>query len=126
MSADQDSATSPQPAGQLTPLTPLSEASGLCGGPGQLSCDEANEMIQDYLDNHADSEVTAKVMDHMGDCPPCESEFVVYQRIIVALSRCREDPPAETRERLAHFCRGLSCSDDDGDDTTTSGTTQPG
>ena len=96
----------------LVPLTPLSEASGLCGGPGQMSCDDANELIQDYLDNHADTESSAQVREHMGDCPPCESEFVVYQRIIVALSRCREDPPAETRERLEHFCRGLACADE--------------
>lgn len=110
MSADQGKTSSRQLP--LTQLKPLSEASGLCGGPGQLSCDEANEMIQDYLDN-VDADAAAKLTEHTGGCPPCESELVVYQRIIVALSRCREDPPAETRERLEHFCKGLLVSDHD-------------
>ncbi len=92
-------------------LTPLSESSGLCGGPGQISCSEANELIQIYLDHRTDPETGERVAEHLGDCPPCESEFVVYQRIIDSLSRCRPDLPPDTKQRLERFCQDLSCDD---------------
>ena len=95
-------------------LPPLSADSGLCGGPGQMSCSEANELIQHYLDRITDYEVGTAVHDHLGDCPPCEREFVVYQRIIASLARCRPDPPIETRERLERFCTEL-CNGDQPD-----------
>jgi hypothetical protein len=105
MSAEHD-------APKLTDLTPLSESSGLCGGPGQISCSEANELIQVYLDHTTDPETGERVAEHLGDCPPCESEFVVYQRIIASLSRCRPDLPPDTKQRLEQFCQGLSCDDE--------------
>ncbi|CAN5704807.1 hypothetical protein BH10ACT3_BH10ACT3_12410 [soil metagenome] len=86
--------------GKLTPLVPLSEASGLCGGEGQLSCAEANDLIQTYLDSAVDPESGEKLTEHLGDCPPCESEFVVYQKIVDALGRCREELPADNAARL--------------------------
>ena len=104
MSADHDEAG-------LADRTPLSEASGLCGGPGQISCSEANELIQSYLDRLTDPDTGERVAEHLGDCPPCEAEFVVYQRIIESLSRCRPEPPPDTRQRLERFCRDLSCDE---------------
>ena len=98
---------SPGASKKLTPLVPLSEASGLCGGPGQLSCAEANDMIQTYLDSAVDPESGEKLTEHLGDCPPCESEFVVYQKIVDALGRCREELPADTAARLQSYCSSL-------------------
>jgi hypothetical protein len=95
----------------ITDITQLSESSGLCGGPGQISCSEANELIQIYLDHRTDPDTGERVAEHLGDCPPCESEFVVYQRIIASLSRCRPDLPQDTKQRLESFCRDLSCDD---------------
>lgn len=106
MSADHDQT-------DAVPLTPLSESSGLCGGPGQISCSEANELIQTYLDRHTDPVTGERVAEHLGDCPPCESEFVVYQRIIESLSRCRPDVPQDTKQRLETFCRDLACGEAD-------------
>ena len=88
-------------------IRPLSESSGLCGGPGQLSCGEANELIQQYLDKVTDLDSGAKVAQHLSDCPPCESEMVVYQRIIASLERCRPHVPPDTAERLQRFCSDL-------------------
>lgn len=110
MSPDRDESTAADgasPAPKLTPLVPLSEASGLCGGPGQLSCTEANELIQTYLDSAVDPDTGEKVAEHLGDCPPCEHEFVVYQKIVDALGRCRQDPPADTAARLKQYCTSL-------------------
>ena len=109
MSADHDPSTDTgaAPVPKLTPLVPLSEASGLCGGPGQLSCDEANDLIQTYLDSSVDPDTGTKLTEHLGDCPPCEHEFVVYQRIVDALGRCRQDPPPEISERLQQYCTSL-------------------
>jgi anti-sigma factor (TIGR02949 family) len=109
MSADrpQPRDVSPTSPAGLPPLVPLSEASGLCGGPGQLSCDEANELIQTYLDHAVDPDTGEKLTEHLGDCPPCEHEFVVYQRIVDALGRCRPDVPADTKQRLAQYCTSL-------------------
>lgn len=90
---------------------PLSEDSGLCGGPGQLSCSEANELLLSYLDHATDTEKDRLVRQHLVDCPPCENEFVVYQRIMSALERCRPDLPSDTKARLERFCLELSTSD---------------
>ncbi len=109
---DVTSGGQPSSGGQpLSDLHPLSETSGLCGGPGQLTCSEANELIQTVLDRRIDPERGELVAEHLGDCPPCETEFVVYQRIIASLSRCRPDLPSDTKDRLERFCRDLSCGD---------------
>ena len=105
--ADTPSAGGSAEPGRLTPLVPLSEASGLCGGEGQLSCAEANDLIQTYLDSAVDPESGEKLTEHLGDCPPCESEFVVYQKIVDALGRCREELPADTAARLQSYCSSL-------------------
>ncbi len=94
-----------QPDGPL--LQPLSEASGLCGGPGQMSCAEANDLIQFYVDRFIDPDATQRVAEHLGDCPPCEVEVVVYKRIIASLERCRPHVPEDTAERLQRFCEDL-------------------
>ena len=107
MTADHLEPSEPTAPAGLTPLVPLSEASGLCGGPGQLSCDEANELIQTYLDHAVDPGTGEKLTEHLGDCPPCEHEFVVYQRIVEALGRCRPDVPADTAQRLKSYCTSL-------------------
>ncbi len=89
-------------------LAPLSAESGMCGGPGQISCGEANELIQTYLDARAVPASGDPFAEHLGDCPPCESEFVVYQRIVESLGRCRPDLPVETKDRLQRFCTDLA------------------
>ena len=97
-------------------IQPLSEASGLCGGPGQISCGEANELIQMYLDKVTDLDDGVKVAEHLNGCPPCESELVVYQRIIASLERCRPHVPPDTAERLQRFCTDLGKGAYDGRD----------
>jgi hypothetical protein len=92
---------------EFTAVGPLSEASGLCGGPGQISCSEANELIQLYLDQICDQDASHRVAEHVDGCPPCEVEVVVYRRIIASLGRCRPDIPADTAERLRRFCADL-------------------
>ncbi len=111
MGSERDDLRADPPVGTAA-VPPLSEDSGLCGGPGQISCSEANELIQTYLDHHTDPVTGERVQEHLGDCPPCETEFVVYQRIIASLSRCRPSLPPETKDRLERFCDGLSCRDD--------------
>lgn len=103
---------SPDDVTSRSTTPPLSEDSGLCGGPGQLSCAEANELIQTYLDRTTDPVTGEKVAEHLGDCPPCESEFVVYQRILDSLQRCRPDLPEDTKERIERFCSDLCTGDD--------------
>ena len=106
-----DPTSKPTDASGPTPLVPLSEASGLCGGPGQLSCDEANDLIQIYIDSAVDPASGDKLTEHLGDCPPCEHEFVVYQRIVDALARCRPGLPEDTAQRLHSSCSSLCESD---------------
>lgn len=115
-------ATPEELAAQLSEGKPLTAASGVCGGEGQMSCEEAEQLIQLYLDRavagsellgEGTSEVVVQVTEHLGLCPPCESEFAVYQRISLALSRCRPDLPPDTRQRLERFCSDLCSGSDD-------------
>lgn len=96
-------------------FVPLSEQSGMCGGDGQISCEEANELIQDFLDKVTDAGRGELLHEHLGDCPPCESEFHVYQRIVESLARCRPHIPEETADRIKHYCEGLCAGEGDGD-----------
>ena len=91
----------------LSQVAPLAPESGLCGGPGQMSCEDANEMIQMVLDHLSDSDGEQLFNEHMGECPPCESEFVVYQRIVASLVRTRPAMPDEAFARLMNYCEGI-------------------
>lgn len=95
----------------------LVEQAGACGGDGQLSCDEAAGLIMIYLDSLSEQSAAdataARMRDHLGSCSPCETEFAVYQRISVSLSRCRPALPPETKQRLERFCNDLCNGDDD-------------
>lgn len=82
----------------------LSESSGLCGGDGQMTCDEANQLIQMVIDELIDIDERTRLEEHLGDCSPCESEFFVYQRIVTSLSKARPNIPTDTASRLAHYC----------------------
>lgn len=99
----------------LRAIEPLAPESGLCGGPGQISCDEANELLQRYLDHVGDSDTDLRVAGHLGDCPPCESEAVMYQRIISSLERCRPHVPSDVEQRIQRFCTELCTGEHDDD-----------
>lgn len=92
---------------EIPTVEPLSESSGLCGGPGQISCGEANELIQFYVDELTEPEARERLAEHLGECPPCEFETLVYQRIIESLERCRPHVPPDTAARLHRFCDEL-------------------
>lgn len=96
---------------ELPEIEQLSEDSGLCGGPGQITCSEANELIQFYVDKLVDklgdTDADTGVEEHVGECPPCEFEVLVYQRIIESLERRRPHVPPDTAERLNRFCSEL-------------------
>lgn len=99
----------------LAAMAPLSPSSGLCGGPGQLSCEDANELLQMYLDHVVEPEQESLVAEHLGDCPPCESEAVMYRRIIESLERCRPHVPEDVQARIQRYCTELSSGAHDGD-----------
>lgn len=64
-------------------------------------------MIQMVLDHLSDSDGEQLFNEHMGECPPCESEFVVYQRIVASLVRTRPAMPDEAVARLMNYCDGM-------------------
>lgn len=101
----------PVEAGSLADAVQRLESAGLCGGPGQLPCQDAHELIHHYLDTDCDQELRARIQGHLERCPSCDSEFAVYTKIVTSLSKCRSEIPEDAAERIKDFCAKLSSGD---------------
>lgn len=106
----------PVGAGSLAEAVQRLESAGLCGGPGQMPCQDAHELLHHYLDVDCDQELRDRIKGHLERCPSCDSEFAVYSRIVSSLSKCRDELPADAAARITEFCATF-CSEElqDGD-----------
>ncbi len=76
---------------------------------GEGDCIEAAKMLYHYLDGELTDTKRTGIQRHLDDCPPCFDayDFEVELRVVVA-SRCREEVPADLRERVYEALRKLS------------------
>jgi mycothiol system anti-sigma-R factor len=64
-------------------------------------CDEALEKLYEYIDNELPDEELSRIGEHLKDCPPCESELRINEKIKTLASQCGgELAPTELRERI--------------------------
>ncbi len=68
-----------------------------------MSCSQALEVLQGYLDGEVDENVARKVAAHLDRCAVCENEGTVYREIKGSLSRQRRGIDPEVATALARF-----------------------
>lgn len=68
---------------------------------GEGGCSEAIESLYSYLDGELTDVRRSFIQQHLDDCSPCLEayDFEAELRIVIA-SKCRDEVPAELKERL--------------------------
>jgi predicted anti-sigma-YlaC factor YlaD len=71
-----------------------------------LTCEEAIDLLADYLDQTLGDRLLADLERHLADCAPCRAYLRTYRttRDLAALAAPTDMPP-ELRTRLREFLR---------------------
>jgi Putative zinc-finger len=70
----------------------------------RVMCNDAIELMADYLDAALGLEVIDRLERHLQDCPPCVAYLNTYRKThALAAEAERLEMPAETKERLCQF-----------------------
>ncbi len=71
-----------------------------------LTCQEAIDLLVDYLDRTLGKRLLAELERHLADCAPCRAYLRTYRRTRDLTARAvPEDMPPELRARLRDFLR---------------------
>lgn len=72
-----------------------------------MTCREAIDVLDDYLDSALTPDVLARLEAHLSECAPCRAYLATYERTVelAAKVNCVEMPP-EVRRRLRDFLSG--------------------
>jgi anti-sigma factor (TIGR02949 family) len=71
-----------------------------------LTCQEAIELLVDYLDQTLGERLLAELERHLADCAPCRAYLRTYRRTRDLTARAAPaDMPPELRARLRDFLR---------------------
>ena len=75
-------------------------------GIGGIHCMDVHQLLFEYVQGHLDSEMSAKLEQHLGDCESCGEFVKTYRRTIGA---CREqrkaspEIPPNVQKKLQDF-----------------------
>lgn len=72
-------------------------------GPGGLSCRDAAQALQSFLDQEVDGGTARRMVAHLETCRRCGLEAEVYRQIKASLARSAPPVPDLTRRRLRRF-----------------------
>lgn len=71
-----------------------------------LTCQEAIDLLVDYLDRTLGERLLAELERHLADCAPCRAYLRTYRRTRELAARALPaDMPPELRSRLRDFLR---------------------
>lgn len=64
-------------------------------------CEQALDQLFEFIDHELPEEQLRRIGEHLKDCPPCEAEHRVNEKIKTLVSRCGgEVAPEELRNRV--------------------------
>lgn len=64
-------------------------------------CDEALDRLYEFIDQELPPEDLARIGEHLHDCPPCEAEQRINEKIKALVGCCpMEVAPGELRQRI--------------------------
>lgn len=67
-----------------------------------MDCDGAMHRVYEYLDGELTVWRRQAITRHLDDCPPCAEGFTFELELRqVIVSKCREEVPADLKERIA-------------------------
>ncbi len=75
--------------------------------PKPMTCHEAAEVLQQYLDGEIDHAQAARVTAHLEVCRVCGLEADTYERIKSTIATRRNEVPADAVDRLRTFGASL-------------------
>ena len=78
-----------------------------------ISCDEAMQFLQSYLDGEVEDATGRKVAAHLDVCEMCELESSVYDSIKSSLSSLDRPIDPEVLARLKRFTETVANADAD-------------
>lgn len=65
------------------------------------NCEEALDRLFEFIDRELSDEDFITIAEHLDNCPPCEAELRINERIKQIVSQCpKEAPPEELRLRV--------------------------
>lgn len=66
-------------------------------------CEEALDKLFEFIDHELPDEELARIGEHLEDCPPCEAERQINEKIKKLASQCGgECAPDDLRSRILH------------------------
>jgi predicted anti-sigma-YlaC factor YlaD len=72
-----------------------------------MTCREAIDVLDDYLDAVLTPDVLAKIEAHLRECAPCRAYLATYERTAELAAKVnRVAMPPEVRRRLRDFLSG--------------------
>lgn len=73
----------------------------------RLLCPEVGRVLQRYLDEELDEELSRRVHEHLEHCRRCGLEAAAYEELKVALGRKAAPLRPESAQRLRDFASSL-------------------
>lgn len=65
------------------------------------ACEEAIDRLFEFIDNELPDEELRRIGEHLEECPPCEAELHINEKIKSIVNRCpREEAPEALRSRI--------------------------
>ena len=76
------------------------------GAPLGMTCREAIDVLDDYLESSLTPEVLEKLEAHLRPCAPCRAYLATYERTAQLAAKVnRVEMPPEVKRRLRDFLR---------------------
>ncbi|HZT09105.1 MAG TPA: mycothiol system anti-sigma-R factor [Chloroflexota bacterium] len=77
-----------------------------------MNCDEALQLLEQFVDRELTSEEITEVQRHLGACPPCLRLFHFEENLRRLVRRaCNESAPSALRERIVSQSIGAETRD---------------
>jgi len=73
-----------------------------CGHPHETPCSEVLQLVYEYLDGELDTQIVARISQHLDECKDCLTEYDldVVLKALVRRSCGGDCAPVELRERI--------------------------
>lgn len=87
-----------------------------CGNHHDVDCSQVLERLNEVLDNEADEATCAMVLQHLAECPPCNSDAGTEKSIKALVARaCGCEPvPEDLRRRVSLTIASVQVESDAG------------
>lgn len=81
-----------------------------CGRPHETPCTDVLALVYEFLDGETTDADRARIIQHLGECPPCDQQFGLEQAVkaLVHRSCTCEQAPEHLRVQIVTRIRQIS------------------